>query len=501
MKYQIILTGKMAEDLRTHLLSDRSKEQMAITLCGINGLKDETRLLGRHLILLPPEAFKRQSSAYLELRSDVQSQILRLAASEGLSQVDWHSHPGETPFISFSGIDDHNERELATYLSDKLPETLYGSVVVNQNTFDARVWHVDNRRVEPQPIDSIRWGGFEDKAPSSFESRRTSRADEVVEEKFSRQVLAFGKALQDKLRQCRIGLIGVGGLGGIVVEMLSRLGASNWVLVDDDIVEATNLNRLPGSSQKDAYRRTLKVNLAQRNIATVNPYARTRALPLAVSDQETLEALKSCDILIAATDNHSSRLIANRLSVQYLVPLIHLGVNIDVDAERQVTDVSGEYAFPPLGQWCLQCAGIIDGQMAGWELADEGLRNTLRERGYIKDTPAPAVYHLNGVIASLAAAEIHNFIFPYKPVKRYLAYDELMGELLSLEVGSDNHCSVCSVEGGYLGLGDLEPLPHYETKGRIVPSPDYFDVKESDVGSSPVDSPDLPSADSLATGD
>jgi len=69
MRYRIILTSKMAEQLKMHLLSDRSREQMAITLCGINRLKDETRLLGRHLILLPPEAFEQQTPAYLEVFS------------------------------------------------------------------------------------------------------------------------------------------------------------------------------------------------------------------------------------------------------------------------------------------------------------------------------------------------------------------------------------------------------------------------------------------------
>jgi molybdopterin-synthase adenylyltransferase len=478
MKHRIILTNKMAEGLKAHLLSDRSKEQMAVTLCGINRLKGELRLLARHLILMPPEAFRRQSSAYLELESSVQRQILAMAASEGLSQIDWHSHPGDTSYIGFSGTDDHNESKLASYLSEKIPGTLYGSVVVNRHVFDARIWQVSNDGVEAKPIDLIRWGDLNDEHPISI--RRKNVKPEIIEEQFSRQVAAFGEALQTRLKQCRIGIIGVGGLGGIAVEMLSRLGSDNWVLVDDDVVEVTNLNRLPGSSHRDAHYRTSKVGLAQRNIGKADRYAKTTALHLTVTDRRAIHALKSCDLLIVATDNHSSRLIANRLSVQYLIPLIHLGVNIDVDEKRNVTDMSGEYAFPLLGEWCLQCAGIVDNQLAGWELSDEGLRNTLRERGYIKDTPAPAVYHLNGVVAALAVSEIHNFVFPYKPVRRYLTYDELKGELMSLEVATENSCVVCDAEEGYLGLGDLEALPDYEAKIRTMPGPDEFDKEDPD---------------------
>jgi hypothetical protein len=59
-----------------------------------------------------------------------------------------------------------------------------------------------------------------------------------------------------------------------------------------------------------------------------------------------------------------------------------------------------------------------------------------------------------------------------------LTYDELKGELLSLDVQPKNNCPVCSVEGGFLGLGDLEPLPDYEGKEKVFPLPDQFETEE-----------------------
>jgi hypothetical protein len=136
--------------------------------------------------------------------------------------------------------------------------------------------------------------------------------------------------------------------------------------------------------------------------------------------------------------------------------------------ERRVTDVSGEFAIPDLGRWCLQCAGIVDPQAAGWELASPAQRAILRQAGYVADTPAPAVGHLDGVVAALAAAEIHNLVAAFKPQHRYLTYDALRGELVPLSVGGPGHkaaalaaCPVCSADDGVLGLGDLEPLPNY----------------------------------------
>jgi hypothetical protein len=121
--------------------------------------------------------------------------------------------------------------------------------------------------------------------------------------------------------------------------------------------------------------------------------------------------------------------------------------------------------------------------MAGWELADKDLRNTLRESGYVKDTPAPAVYHLNGVIASLTVSEIHNLIFLYKPLRRYLTYDALKGELLSLDALTKEECPLCNTEIGILGLGDLEPLPDYVDSEREIPYTDQYgpDAEEQNI--------------------
>ena len=70
-------------------------------------------------------------------------EILRLASQEGLSQIDFHTHPGEADSVTFSTIDDEHERALAGYLARRLPETRYGSVVLNSRSQTARLWNVD----------------------------------------------------------------------------------------------------------------------------------------------------------------------------------------------------------------------------------------------------------------------------------------------------------------------------------------------------------------------
>ena len=94
-------------------------------------------------------------------------------------------------------------------------------------------------------------------------------------------------------------------------------------------------------------------------------------------------------------------------------------------------------------------------------MAPEWQRQMLHESGYVQNTPAPAVGHLDGLVAALAAAEIHNLIHPYKPQQRYLVYDALRSELVPLKVTHSEGCLVCDPQRGVFGLGDLEPLPDY----------------------------------------
>lgn len=483
MDYTLALTRHAYETLTEHLLSDRSREQMAVTLCGVNRLHQEVRLLVRDVILLPPDAFNRQSSAALEVKPEVQALIHHRAAEHSLIQVDWHSHPGEHAAVHFSAVDDHYEAAQAAYLAHRMDGVPYGSVVVNSRSLDARLWLTRiTHKTETQhneisyhpdamPLATVFIGDLRRCTPVTAQHNHRAPAP-YVSPIFDRQVRAFGQEFQRQVGALRVGVVGVGAIGSAMVEYLARLGVREWVLVDPDVVEISNLNRLVNASTTDAQKQRPKVNVARSTIRQCAPRAYVRALHSDVFDPEAQHALKSCDLLIAATDNHSSRMALNRLAVQYLIPLVHLGFNINAAVEpttqeHVITDVSGEFAIPDLGRWCLQCAGIVDPQQAGWELASPAQRAVLRQRGYVADTPAPAVHHLDGLIAALATTEIHNMVHTFKPRQRYLVYDALKPELVPLLVTPNTTCPVCSPDNGVLGLGDLEPLPDYRRSAKV----------------------------------
>src|SRR5207245_2349911 len=131
--------------------------------------------------------------------------------------------------------------------------------------------------------------------------------------RFDRQVRAFGPEFQSRIVRCRVGVVGVGGLGSVMVELLARLGVRDWVLVDPDRVEPSNLNRLLGATARDAGHRTPKIDVAARAARAIDRQARVRRFRCSVFAPRALRALKGCDLIIATTDNAASRLVLNAL--------------------------------------------------------------------------------------------------------------------------------------------------------------------------------------------
>ena len=73
-----------------------------------------------------------------------------------------------------------------------------------------------------------------------------------AEGSYDRQIRMFGKVGQTLLAKCRVAIIGLGGVGSLVAENLSRLGVGEFCLIDDDHVEESNLSRTFGATISDA---------------------------------------------------------------------------------------------------------------------------------------------------------------------------------------------------------------------------------------------------------
>jgi molybdopterin/thiamine biosynthesis adenylyltransferase len=277
-------------------------------------------------------------------------------------------------------------------------------------------------------------------------------------ERFDRQLRAFGRDGQACLANLRVGVVGCGGIGSLVVQQLVYLGVQHFSLIDDDTVERTNLNRLVGANSWDIS--MAKVAVLGRLIQAVNPLATVNALRINVRTSEAMRALRDVDIIFGCTDSDSSRLILNELATACVIPYIDAATGIEC-TNGIVSEAGGRLVvilpeFP-----CLLCSREIDLKEAHDELASAQELEFRRSRGYASEKiEAPSVISLNGVMASLAVTEFLAMTTGIKDTVQCLYYYAHKNSLIMRHGTKDPNCLIC----GNRGVGDQANLERFASK-------------------------------------
>ena len=95
-----------------------------------------------------------------------------------------------------------------------------------------------------------------------------------MEEQFSRTELLIGKDGVEKLKKSKVAIFGLGGVGSYVVEALARAGVGNFILVDNDIISETNINRQIIATYKTIGKP--KIQIEKERILEINPNAKVK---------------------------------------------------------------------------------------------------------------------------------------------------------------------------------------------------------------------------------
>ncbi len=230
------------------------------------------------------------------------------------------------------------------------------------------------------------------------------------------------------------------------------MGVHEINLIDPDVLEVSNLNRVVGAYYEDAQQKRYKVDVVKRHITNINPKATVVACKKDVHDAEMERIVALSDWVIVATDNHSSRRRVQELSIKYFVPLISVGVNITVKGST-IEDMSGEVITARVGDYlCLHCLHRINPiKVASERHPDTTIREELVKRGYVtgKDVKEPAVKTLNTYIATMAVDMLVN---QYTDVHRHvpiLVYENngsmsIYEDRESVQLRS-KHCFICNI--------------------------------------------------------
>lgn len=140
-------------------------------------------------------------------------------------------------------------------------------------------------------------------------------------DKFSRTALLIGKEGLEKLKNSKVIVFGVGGVGGYVVEGLARSGVGQIDVVDDDQVSITNVNRQIIATVDTVGKN--KVDVCKDRVLSINPDCRVTAIKKFYSPQNSSEFnLSSYDYIIDAIDSITSKIDLCVKASESLTPII-----------------------------------------------------------------------------------------------------------------------------------------------------------------------------------
>ena len=209
----------------------------------------------------------------------------------------------------------------------------------------------------------------------------------------------------EKLQSARITVVGVGGVGSAAAYYLASQGIGHLKLIDQDIVEESNLHRLLGMDQEDLH--VPKSEALARKLNKRHPWTRTEAIVETLRPGNIRELLDQTDLIVDGTDNFRSRYILNRYAVKNKTPYLFTSAI----ANQGHLSLFNSPATP-----CLECLIQDTGSPSAESCETLGVNPTTI-----------------GIIGSLAAAET---------VKRILGLpSSLQGHLLTIDLAGPDFVS------------------------------------------------------------
>lgn len=228
--------------------------------------------------------------------------------------------------------------------------------------------------------------------------------------------------VQTNLHEKSVTIIGCGGIGNHISQMLTTSGINNLTLVDDDHIELSNLTRQYLFSEKDINQK--KTEVLKRELESRNGDANIRVLNININGIEDVDKIPRSDLYIISADSPLGLIDwINESCVKRKQAYINIGYINDIS-------VVGPFYIPGITS-CLRCSNILISEFKGDPLEIE-------LRALRKEYKAATVSSVNGVAASYAFGDIIKYLGDF-------------GEILSRDMRIGIHSSKPEIE--------MQPIP------------------------------------------
>jgi molybdopterin/thiamine biosynthesis adenylyltransferase/rhodanese-related sulfurtransferase len=273
--------------------------------------------------------------------------------------------------------------------------------------------------------------GFDVETPRALDADQKAR--------YSRHVLLPEVGLEGQLAllDAKVLLLGAGGLGSPTALYLAAAGVGTLGLVDDDVVDVSNLQRQVIHTTDGVG--TPKVDSAERAIHALNPSVDVKKYNTRLDSSNIMEIIEGYDVIVDGVDNFPTRYLLNDATVRLKIPVISASI-LGFDGQLSV--------FAPYDGPCYRC---------------------------LYPTPPPAELApscgangvlgvLPGTMGLLQATEVVKLIVGAGDplIGRLLLYDALAASFTELKVRRDPDCPICSRDPESISDDEMGVFPDYE---------------------------------------
>ncbi|BBN17349.1 ubiquitin-like modifier-activating enzyme 5 [Marchantia polymorpha subsp. ruderalis] len=279
----------------------------------------------------------------------------------------------------------------------------------------------------------------QDAAKSVAKEKRVMSSEVVDSNPYSRLMALKRMGIVDnyeRIRDYSVAIVGVGGVGSVAAEMLTRCGIGRLLLYDYDTVELANMNRLffqphqAGMTKTDAAVQTLTginpdvvLESYTQNITTVEGFNKFMGSLTRNMKGERLDGKSGVDLVLSCVDNYEARMVVNQACNELGQTWMESGVSEDAVSGHIQLLIPGETA-------CFACAPPL--------VVASGIdEKTLKREGVC----AASLPTTMGIIAGLLVQNTLKYLLGFGVVSKYLGYSALKDFFPTMEMKPNPQCT------------------------------------------------------------
>lgn len=454
--YEVAFCGDAERKANEHLLQYFRAHKLQEDLCFAlwKPSTGKSRYTGMIYKIILPEKGDRELHGNVEFSPRFLSRAINVAIRENAGLAFMHSHPSDG-WQDMSGPDIIAERDVLSppALATGLP--LLGLTIGTDGYWSARFWKRNEKEMHRHWCQKVR--------VISKDSYKIYCNDYLMPPPERKDILrrtfdTWGVKHQSNIARLRVGVVGLGSVGCIIAEALSRIGIGNVVLIDPDKVEEHNLDRLLYGTMADIDRYKVDVASEMMKKHSTAENISVKTLPMSVHHEQAYCEALDCDFLFSCVDRPVARDVLNFIAFAHLIPVVDGGVAVTVNKGSEFYAHWRSHLVTPYHQ-CLRC----NKQYTTSDVVTE-LDGSLDNPAYINNLPKELRFGNQNVFPfslSVASLEINMMIryitsHEWWPEVQQQDYHFLTG---SIRINSQKCNENCIFQKERVAMGDeCKPL-------------------------------------------